>query len=72
MVKMRKNNFISKKVIQQMVLKLSIIKKKKKKNFGPYLTLCIKITSKWIIDLYVKCKTILLSEDRGKVFVILD
>ena len=41
--------------IQQMVLKLSICKKKKKrkKNLGSYLTLYVKINSKWILDLYV-------------------
>ena len=43
-----------------MVLKLSICKKKnqtkiQKKNLGknPYLTLYVKINSKWILDLYV-------------------
>lgn len=44
-----------KKRIQQMVVKFSICKgrKKKKKNHGPFFTVA-KINSKGIIDLYVK------------------
>lgn len=41
---------------QQMVLEQLDIHKAEKMNFNPYIAPCIKINSKWIIDVNVKPK----------------